>query len=168
MDLDELLDLLQSNSLVVIISSLLVYLIVITRRDSFVVVIAASCVVAVAHQFYDAALVEMAKDESNRALVRDLWYLGFAASDFLLVLACYKILEKLSLRPNKVTTFYLNCYLFLGFIQLIRYADRILIKTDFLGPAYQLAIPAINSSMVIITVAYVGYSISYKIKKEIF
>jgi hypothetical protein len=168
MTLYELLDLIQINSLAVVILSLLAYFIIIMKRDGFVVVLCASSILSIAHLFYDAALMEMAKDESSRVLVRDLWYLGFAASNFAFVFICYKLLDALSIKPNRVTSFYLNCYVFLGFIQLVRYADRILLETDLLGQAYQLSIPAINASMVIVSSGYVTYAIGWKIKRRFF
>jgi hypothetical protein len=164
MDLYTLLDLIQSNCLAIVLISTLAYLIVIMKRDGFLVIIIMSCILSALHQFYDAALLSYAQKEENRELVRDLWYLGFASSNFMFVFIFYKVIDKLLIPHSAITCFFINCHVSLGFIQLIRYADRVLLKTDLLGNAYQLAIPAINLSMVIITMIYVSYSITYNLK----
>ena len=164
MDLDELLDLIQRNELAVTILSLLIYILFVLKRDSFVIVIGLSIVLSFIHQSFDFWLMQFAQIEENKKLAADLWYLGFAASDFIFVFCCYKVIDALRELPTVATAFYLNCYLALGFVQLARYADRILLKTDVLGGMYQAAIPAINSSMVIVTIIYVFYNVAFKYK----
>jgi hypothetical protein len=149
MVLFELLDLIQRYSLCISVVSLLVYLVVIAKRDAFVIALSASCVLSIFHQYLDYTLMKMAESEANIEFVRNAWYMSFALSDFMYVFVVYYITDKLNLKQCKVTTFILTSYIVMGFIQLFRYADRILMETDLLGGVYQHMIPTINIAMLV-------------------
>lgn len=153
MEFYEFLDLVQANGLVVTLVSLLAYVICVGKRDGFVIVVGASCFLTLCHFVYDAWVMGLSDGDTDQQLVLILWYLGFAASDFIFVFAAYALLDNFQIPVSKASSFFLNCLLVRGFIQLARYFDRVLVETDYLGYLYSLTIPLVNTGMVLFALA---------------
>lgn len=109
-------------------------------------------------------------DEGYTEIIEHAWYLLFAVTDFTLVFFAYFLIDKYKIPMQKASTLILMAYITLGFVQVARYADRIVLKTDVLGGLYATLIPAINCCL---TVSILVYSLGAvwmhrsKISKEV-
>jgi hypothetical protein len=110
----------------------------------------------------------MAEQEEHREFVRNFWYMFFAFTYFIYVLVVYVITEKIKLKAKLTTSFIITSTITLGFIQLIRYADRILINTDILGKFYEISVPAINLAIVLVIACHSIFTIVKTLKSKDF
>lgn len=140
-------DFIQTYGLYIQIIALAAYIIKIRKVSAFIVCVVILLLFTVFHYFYEKQLLVMAQQDNLRALVSNLWYLGFAYTDAFLVLLVLVICRKRSLKIDRITRLILLSYISLGLIQIARYIDRIIYGTDKLGSFYSIAIPSINISI---------------------
>lgn len=143
--MNEILNSLQENQLALVIVSLFAYIVVFNSRNSFVLSAGLYVALCLIHQLFDYHIMSLA--DINRVTAAQMWYFGFAVTDFIYVLLVYKIHDKLNLKADKVSRFILTGFIVLGLIQVARYIDRIVIDTNYLAEFYQVSIPAINVSV---------------------
>lgn len=155
MNLYEILDLIQAHTFRAAFLSLLIYSIYFARRDSFTVTLCVMCILVMIHMGLDD-LMMVWYDKGYTELVTHAWYLFFATTDFMLVFITYSLIDKYKIPMQKASALILMAYITLGFVQVIRYADRIVFKTDVLGGLYTSMIPAINGCL---TVSILVYSV---------
>lgn len=155
MNLYEILDLVQAHTFRAAFLSLLIYSLYFTRRDSFTVTLCLMCFLVMIHMVLDD-LMMIWYDEGYTELVKHAWYLFFAATDFALVFTAYYLIDKYKIPMQKVSRLILMAYITLGFVQVARYADRIVFKTDLIGGLYTSLIPTINGCL---TVSILVYSV---------
>ena len=127
------------------------------QRSAFVSILLLVVALQLLHMWYQPYLM----NELSRTLTKDdvrlLWYMGFAVTDFLFVWLAVIYCSFKDMMRDRVSNFILINVATLGVVQMVRYADRVLIGTDLLGPAYKLAIPALNFSVSFMAIAYVSY-----------
>jgi len=148
--MNEILNNLQENQLALVIVSLFAYIVVFNSRNSYVLSVGLYIALCLIHQSYDSYIMSL--EGVERITAAQMWYFGFAVTDFLYVLLVYKLHDKLKLQANKVSRFMLTGFIVLGFMQIARYIDRIVIDTNHLAELYQISIPAINISVTLLIV----------------
>lgn len=156
MSLYELLDVIQANTFRAAFLSLLIYSLYFARRDSFTITLCLMCLLSMLHMAIDTLLLSWATAGYND-LVMHAWYLFFATTDFAFVFCAFRIVDHYRIPIQKASLLIVMAFLSMGFVQVLRYADRIVIKSDVLGGFYAAAIPAINSC---VTVSILVYSVS--------
>lgn len=155
MALYEILDLIQAHTFRAAFLSLLIYSIYFARRDSFTVTLCVMCILVMIHMALDSVMMSW-YEKGYEKLVKHGWYIFFAVTDFLLVFITYYLVDKYRIPMQKASSLILMAYITLGFVQVARYADRIVFKTDVLGDFYTSVIPAINGCL---TVSILIYSV---------
>ena len=83
-----------------------------------------------------------------------MWYVFFALTDFLLIIAIVKAHDVFSLRTSKVARFIMGNFLLLGFCQTLLYLDQAVILTGGLTDIYQMIVPTINMSYTLVISVY--------------
>jgi len=151
-ELFSLLDVIQQQTLRVSALALAVYLYKFRKLDSFTIVLALMCCADLLHMGAENGLYLLY--ESHPELAKRAWYFTFAFADFLFAFAAYKACDMANVNVGKIARVMMLTYLFLGFCQLIRYADRFLINTDALGGFYSAITPAVNSCIAITVLIY--------------
>lgn len=136
-------------ALLVNIGALVLYQFIAPKKTAFTIIVFITILLGVMHIGWEILLFKISENETFLPLVKHLWYIGFAASDFIAVSICAIKCKKNNLKLDRVSQFILFTYLAFGFIQLLRYADRIVIKTDILGGVYSSIIPALNLGVVV-------------------
>ena len=155
MTLYEILDLIQAHTFRAAFLSLLLYTIYFSRRDSFTITLCVMCVLIMVHMVLDDLMMNMF-EQGYEEFVKYAWYLFFASTDFALVFLCYYLIDKYRIPMQKASALILLAYICLGFVQVARFADRLVFNTDVLGGLYTSLIPAINGCL---TVSILVYSI---------
>jgi hypothetical protein len=153
-------------ALLVNVGALLIYQLLANKRTAFTVIVATTSILGAIHIGWEILLMSMAEDESKKPLVRNLWYIGFAASDFAVVSLCSSVCKKMKLKLDRICQFIIFTYVAFGFIQLLRYADRIVLKTDVLGWFYSAIIPALNLGIMTAVFAYLLITLLSTLKKH--
>lgn len=153
MTINELLDIIQANSFRAAFLSLLIYSIYFSRRDSFVITLCSMCLLNLAHMALDDLMMKW-YDQGYEQLVYHAWYLFFAATDFAFCFVAYTLVDRFKLEMQKVSRVVIFSFLTLGIVQVLRYADRIVLETDYFGWLYTASIPAINSGVTISVLVY--------------
>ena len=126
------------------IAVLLAYLFLVSRKTAFAIVLLFACVLGVLHIFWEMFLFKLLHINELRPIVASLWYVGFAATDFVYVMLAVSFCNKMNLTRDLICNFILFTYLVLGILQVLRYLDRIIIQTDVLGVLYKNLIPSLN------------------------
>lgn len=135
--------------------------------DAFTYICAGILILTPLHVVYGKTLLELAQNEEMRGLVRNLWYLGFALTDVLLVVVIAHISKKERLKLDFPTKALMFIYLLLAAIQLIGYVDQVITKTDYLANFYMVSIPVINLIVTaIIVTASLGSITSSLVKRS--
>lgn len=93
-----------------------------------------------------------------RALVRNLWYFGFAVTDILLVAIVVHLTKKGQVTLNLTTKALMASFLLMALIQVAGYIDQVVINTDYLADFYMTSIPMINIGVTIIIVSFAAGS----------
>lgn len=144
MDIIQLRDSIQHYELYMQLIACMAYIIRFRTADTFVYMCVGILVLTPIHIVYEKQLLELATDPEYRALVRNIWYIGYALTNVLLVTAVVLISKKEGLKFDYASRLMATSFLTLAVIQVVRYIDRIVIETDLLGVAYSIAIPTIN------------------------
>ena len=82
-----------------------------------------------------------------------VWHLFFSISDFIFVFVIFFVNRKFGHQSSKFMIYAANTYFLMGLIQIARYADRIVFKTEIFAGAYKHGIPTLNTAMALIVVA---------------
>lgn len=127
------------------------------KRSSFEPVLFLTILMACLQICWELLIGSLFGDDSLKDLVASLWYLGFALSDWALILSALLIIKRFSLASCYCTNAILVAYAVMGVIQVARYFDRYILKSDLLSFFYKNGIPAINC---IITIVVIWQAIS--------
>jgi hypothetical protein len=139
------------------ITALFISALVFPQRSAFVSILLLAVALQLLHMWYQPYLMDnLAKRLSNQD-IRTLWYMGFAVTDFLLVWLAVSYCNIKNMVRDRASNFILINIAVLGCVQMVRYADRVLIGSDVLGAFYKAAIPTLNFSVTFIAIAYVSY-----------
>lgn len=85
---------------------------------------------------------------SGRGASNAIWYGAWSFINVLCLWCIYKLHSIYYLDAGKFARYVMVCFLALSAIQIIRYADRIVLGTDLLADIYRFGIIAINISVV--------------------
>lgn len=129
------------------------------ERTSFEVILFLSLILTGIHVWYETKLLYLMSVGEYEDLIIHIWYLGFAFSDFVFVGVILAYSKFKELERDVISDSILACFVILGFIQLARYVDRVIIGSDVLGLLYKNSIPAINTIMTILVLSYVFRSL---------
>jgi hypothetical protein len=127
------------------------------QRSAFVSILLLVVVLQLLHMWYEPYLMDNLAKKMSKEDIRTLWYMGFAVTDFLLVYLSVTYCSIKNMVRDKVSNIILINIALLGVIQMVRFADRVLIGTDLLGEIYKIAIPTLNFSITFMGIAYVSY-----------
>lgn len=154
MSLDNIQDFIQQFGLYMQVMACLAYMMNFRRADTFVYLCVGILLLTPAQYLFEQYLLDLAVYPENQAMVRNLWYVGFALSDmvFIVVVALIARAQKLQFDlASKILAF---SFISMAWIQLIRYVDRIMMETDVLGQFYSTSIPSINIMVTIVIVVF--------------
>jgi hypothetical protein len=140
------------NLMVLFISAL-----VFPQRSAFVSILLLAVALQLLHMWYQPYLMDNLAKKLSKENIRTLWYMGFAVTDFLFVWLAVSYCNIKNMVRDKVSNFILIEVAVLGVIQMVRYADRVLIGSDVLGGFYKVAIPTLNFSLTFMAISYVSY-----------
>jgi hypothetical protein len=127
------------------------------QRSAFVSILLLAVALQLLHMWYQPYLMNELSKILSKDEVRLLWYMGFAVTDFLFVWLAVSYCNIKNMVRDRASNFILITVAALGVIQMVRYADRVLIATNIFGGIYKVAIPALNFSVTFIVIAYVSY-----------
>lgn len=144
MDIIQIRDSIQHYELYMQLTACMAYIIRFRTADTFVYLCVGVLVLTPIHIVYEKQLLELATNPDYRALVRNIWYIGYALTDVLLVVSVVYIAKKEKLKFDYASRLMAISFLALATVQVVRYIDRIILETDVLGAAYSIAIPTIN------------------------
>ena len=102
-------------------------------------------------------LLILAQNPNFEQVVYNAWYLGFAYLDAVFVILVIYICRKSALPIDNVTRMILLSYFTLGFMQIARYVDRIIMESNSLGEIYSIVIPTINISVTLLICGHCIY-----------
>lgn len=123
---------------------LVLCVIIVRKKTGFLIVLSLSCLLGFSQVGWEIYLTQLKNDGIDIGLIRNLWYMGFALSDFIFVAVCIWMCDKWRLPLDKVSNYILVTFIVLGFAQAVRYFDRLIIETDQLGWLYSQIVPALN------------------------
>ena len=143
------------------------------RRSSFYVIVSLSLALSFVHQdFTESILVLSAMDSCSIAYTnivfdcnvagKHVWYLFFAITDFAFVIFCILFCNKYKLEQNQFGNYILMIFILLGFVQLLRWLDRLVFDLNLLGGFYSIAIPTLNTVMAVTLIVGVVITIYKK------
>lgn len=132
--------------------------ILITRKSSAFLYCAISFILFTGIQFVlEQQLGALAQNPRFEQLVYNAWYLGFAYTDAMFVIAVIYICQRKQFEIDNITRMILISYVVLGSVQVARYFDRIILETNAIGELYSLVVPTIYVSNTLLVCAYVIY-----------
>lgn len=123
-----------------------------SRKSSFEPVLFFTLVLAGLHVAWEILLGSLFSNQEIKDLVRALWYLGFALSDWALIFAALWAIKRFSLTRHYGTDTILVSYAIMGVLQITRYYDRYILETNALEYVYKNGIPAINTIITFVVV----------------
>jgi hypothetical protein len=139
------------------IIALFISVLVLPHRTAFVAILLFIIILQLLHMWFEGYLLNILADTLEKKDVRTLWYMGFAVTDFLFVWVAISYCNLKELLRDKSSNFILLSTCVLGVVQMLRYADRVLINTDVLGDFYSLSIPTLNLGITFAAITYVSY-----------
>lgn len=137
------------------------------QRSAFVSTLLLIVVLQLFHMWYEGYLLNTLANELGKKDVRTLWYMGFAVTDFLFIWLAVSYCSIKNMVRDKASNFILISIGALGVVQMVRYADRVLIGSDVLGGVYKIAVPTLNFSITFLAIAYLSYFFGAAIVKSI-
>ncbi|WP_100642979.1 hypothetical protein [Alteromonas facilis] len=154
MNLATVQDFIQQFGLYMQLMACLAYILNFRRVDTFVSLCVGILLLTPSQFLFERYLLELAIEPTNKEMVRNLWYIGFAISDMVFVAIVALIAHFQNLKFDFTSKILAFSFLGMAWIQLFRYVDRIVIETDMLGEFYRASIPAINISVTIVIVVF--------------
>ncbi|QJR79643.1 hypothetical protein CA267_001930 [Alteromonas pelagimontana] len=103
------------------------------------------------HQYIARTLLPLYDEVDFKQFLYYFWYLSFAVTDVVFVLASLACIRKFKLLRDRVSNFLLICYLGMAAIQVLRLIDREL-DIDALGAVYSNSIILTN---IVVTIAVI-------------
>lgn len=137
--------------------ALFISALVFPQRTAFMSVLVLIVILQISHMWYEPYMKNVLALTYSKEEIRMFWYMGFAVSDFLVVLFAATYCKVFNVVRDKASNLVLINLAALGSIQMIRYADRQLIGTDILGGFYGTAIPTLNFTITAIICFYLVY-----------
>jgi hypothetical protein len=135
------------------------------KRTAFMSVLLFVVILQLFHMWYENYLIGVLAKSLDKNTIRLFWYMGFAVTDFLMIVCAVSYCKFTDVVRDKASNLILINVATLGAVQMIRYADRILIGTDILSPIYKLAVPVLNFSITVTICFYLAYSCGTEILK---
>ncbi|QJR82333.1 hypothetical protein CA267_017030 [Alteromonas pelagimontana] len=145
------------------LTCLIVYSAVVRRLTSFTYVMVGIIAIEALHQALTLTLMPLANSEHHNYLIFSLWYLGFAFSDFLCVGLVILGVKYSRQKMERASKFILGLLIAFGVFQVVRYIERLLIDSEFMGYVYAYVIVAMNYFVSLILVIYIGKCIYERI-----
>jgi len=158
MDLDSIKEQIQYYGLYIQLIACLAYIWRFKAADAFVYMCVGILILTPLHVVYENYLLALSENEAMRALVRNLWYFGFAVTDILLVAIVVHLTKKGQVTLNLTTKALMASFLLMALIQVAGYIDQVVINTDYLADFYMTSIPMINIGVTIIIVSFAAGS----------
>lgn len=167
MTITDLQDFLQIFEFKALVLALLIYVFYFSRNDSFTITLSLLLTTYLSH-FLIEIFYQWSLDNGYlwQLIAYHAWYLGFALTDFLFMYLAYYVCKRKKFRMYKISEFIIFNFVVLGFIQLLRYADREVFETEVLDYFYTVAIPTIDGAMSLTICVYVVSAISMDFYKE--
>ncbi len=150
-------DFIQTNGLYIQLLACLAYIIYVRKFTAFLYCLLLIIVFAPVHFLLEKQILSMTSSPDYQHLGYNLWYLGFAYTDALIVILTIIISKKKVLQIDSITRMILISYVFLGVSQVARYFDRIILESNKLGDLYSIIVPTINVSITLLIFGYVAY-----------
>ena len=154
MSLDSIQDFIQQFGLYMQVMAVLAYIMNFRRIDTFVYLWVGILLITPSQYVYELYLLELAIQPENQALVRNIWYIGFAISDMVLVAIVALIARAQKLKFDFASNILAFSFISMAWVQLVRYVDHIMIETDVLGQFYSASIPTIHIMVTIVIVVF--------------
>ena len=123
---------------------LIIYVAVVTRVNSYTVVLAGATIIEILHLCLSTYLRRFFGIEEYAHLVYHAWYLTFAVTDFLLVLAVLYVCKRLNTPLQLSSRVVLSVFFFLGGLQVANYIERLYLNSAFSDTFYSKGIPILN------------------------
>lgn len=111
------------------------------------------------HFVFEKEMLELAKDESMQALVRNAWYLFFALTNALLIVIVTLYAKAKKLEFDIASKLLMYSFVALSLMQIARYLDRLVLESNVLGNLYSISIPSINITVTLLIFFYAFGSI---------
>lgn len=117
-------DFIELYSLALLALAFTLYTISVARITAFNIVLISAIVLHIIHAHITRNLIPLFGVEEYKSVIFYLWYLSFGVTDVLLVVVCYKIIERYDLLTDRASQFILIMFLFLAFLQFGRLGLR--------------------------------------------
>ena len=127
--------------------ALSVYAVTVKRLTIFSFVLVGLVLLEAIHLGLEHYMWYIYKTWNNYSAAYFLWYVGFALTDFLFVFLLFRTARMMNTQMEWISSFVTYVYLILGVVQVARYFDRVVYKTDFLVTMYKDGIPLLNTAL---------------------
>lgn len=165
-DLYYYLDLIQGMQLQALFMGLVAYLLAYSRRDSFSICLLLTIALKMIQVGADSFMWSRQDDPFWHPIVYHAWYMFFGITDWAFVFLTFYVCKRYKFRLTFGCYAIFYSYIALGLIQMLRYADRVVYETNYLGFAYRYTIPVINTTMTIVVSVYIIYLVYIKVAQQ--
>ena len=108
------------------------------------------------HRHIEQTVTPLFGVEDYKNVIGLMWYISFAATDLLMVLAAAFIISRMDLRKDRASALILLTYLFMACVQALTFFDTSIAKAYFL---YEIYPTLIVSSNVFVSVISCGFAL---------
>lgn len=151
----EVFDLIPSSTLLNL-AALVVYVLIVRRITVFSFVLVGVMIIEALHQGISFYLQSFFTAPDTWALVKVSWYTSFALTDFLFYGLTVHLTHTYRLEMDNVSKIVIHLYLVMGFIQLVRLAERYITNSEIMGVLYSNSIVLITMVISFLLIGYVG------------
>lgn len=167
MSINDLLNYIQIFELKALVIALIVYTIYFSRRDSFVLAAFLAACLSLVHFGLQALFSKMGTMSYEYQLFAyNAWYITFAITDFALFHVLCSVCDKLGYKLTAGAKLIAYTYIIQGFVQTLRYLDTAILEQNMLSTFYKVAVPTLDSSMILTVCIYVFVVVAYDIKNK--
>lgn len=139
--------------------ALLLYVFIVRRLTAFSFVIVGVLLLDFLHVGYSIFLSSFSHDPTTKTFVFYAWYIGFAITDFLFVWALAAWCKNSGLKLDVASKVILAIYAVLGFLQIFRLIERVLVNSDLMSFIYSNGIPILNFCIAAILFSFIAFSL---------
>ena len=161
-DITQIRDFIQSYGLYMQTLAFIAYILHTRKTTAFFYSLLFVILFTTVHFVLEKQLLTMGHNPIHEQLVYNIWYLGAAYTDALLIILVIYICKKKALAIDTVSRMILLSYFCLGAMQIARYLDRIIIESDILGSLYSIIVPTINVGITLLVCVYVLFLIGVR------
>lgn len=139
--------------------ALFTYIFIVRRLTAFSFVILGVLLLDFLHTGYGIFLTSFFHEPTSKTFAFYAWYIGFAITDFLFVWIISAWCRNAGLKLDIASKVILSIYAVLGFLQIFRLMERMLVNSDLMGYVYSNGIQFLNFCIAAILFGFIAFSL---------